>query len=126
MAEKNNLIPMNERTADEQREITRNAGIASGKARRRNKTMREIAKMIGDKQHPSDKLVKQLAELMRVNENDVTHNLVVISKQFQKAEQGDTKSAEYIAKMQGELVERSENEIILPKINLEAVGGTDE
>ena len=36
-----NLIPMNERSKDEVREIGKKGGIASGEARRRKKTLRE-------------------------------------------------------------------------------------
>jgi hypothetical protein len=36
-----NLIPMNERTKEEQREIARMGGIASGEARRRRKTLKD-------------------------------------------------------------------------------------
>lgn len=39
-----NLIPFNERTADEQREIARQGGIKSGQVRREQKTYREMAK----------------------------------------------------------------------------------
>ena len=49
MANEENLIPMNERTKDEQREIARQGGIASGKVRKQNadirKRLREIANM---------------------------------------------------------------------------------
>lgn len=45
-AGKDNLIPMNERTEDEQREIARKGGIESGKARRRKRTMKEAAQII--------------------------------------------------------------------------------
>lgn len=37
-----NLIPMNERTEEEQREIARMGGIASGKARKEKKLLREL------------------------------------------------------------------------------------
>lgn len=37
-----NLIPMNERTKDEQREIARKGGIASGESRRRRKTLAQV------------------------------------------------------------------------------------
>jgi hypothetical protein len=37
-----NLIPLNERTKEEQREIARMGGIASGKARREKKLMSQI------------------------------------------------------------------------------------
>jgi hypothetical protein len=39
--ENSNLIPIPERTKDEQREITTAGGVASGKARRRKKMMRD-------------------------------------------------------------------------------------
>ena len=49
MANEENLIPMNERTKDEQREIARQGGIASGKVRKQNadlkKRLKEIANM---------------------------------------------------------------------------------
>lgn len=38
-----NLVPQSERTKDEQREIARQGGIASGKARRRKKELKELA-----------------------------------------------------------------------------------
>jgi hypothetical protein len=41
MANERNLIPFNERTESEQREIARQGGIASGEARRERKTMKE-------------------------------------------------------------------------------------
>ena len=41
MANEENLIPMNERTKSEQREIARKGGIASGKARSANAEMRK-------------------------------------------------------------------------------------
>ena len=37
-----NLIPMNERTKEEQREIAKKGGIASGEARREKKLLREL------------------------------------------------------------------------------------
>lgn len=36
-----NLIPQNQRTKEEQREIARKGGIASGKARKERKTLKE-------------------------------------------------------------------------------------
>ena len=38
-----NLIPFNKRTESEQREIAQQGGIASGKARRRKRSMKEAA-----------------------------------------------------------------------------------
>lgn len=41
-----NLIPMNERTKEEQREIARKGGRESGKVRRRKRTMKDAAHLI--------------------------------------------------------------------------------
>lgn len=46
MANVQNLIPNSERTPEELREMTRKAGIASGEARRRKKSLREKAKLL--------------------------------------------------------------------------------
>lgn len=46
MANIQNLIPNSERTPEELREMTRKAGIASGEARRRKKSLREKAKLL--------------------------------------------------------------------------------
>lgn len=45
-----NLIPMNQRTLEEQREITRKGGIASGEARRKKKEIAEIARIVLESQ----------------------------------------------------------------------------
>lgn len=41
-----NLIPFNERTEDEQRELARKGGIASGEARRRKKAFKDLFEQI--------------------------------------------------------------------------------
>ena len=46
MANQTNLISIKERTTKEQREIASKGGKASGKARRRNRVMRDIAKTV--------------------------------------------------------------------------------
>jgi hypothetical protein len=46
MAGVENLKPLNTLTKDEQREITRKGGIASGKARRERKTFKEAIKLL--------------------------------------------------------------------------------
>ena len=58
-----NLIPLNERTKDEQRKIQKKGGIASGKARRKKanlkRTMEELLKM----DLPDSKLKQQLVAI---------------------------------------------------------------
>lgn len=47
MANEQNLVPNSARTPSERRRNARKAGIASGKARRRKKTLRELMELYG-------------------------------------------------------------------------------
>lgn len=90
-----NLIPMNERTKDEQREIARAGGIASGEARRRKRTLRQIAEMLADETRPvtqPDGSTKTL-----------TYDVAMIQSQYQKAiDERDTQAAKFLANLLGE------------------------
>lgn len=90
-----NLIPMNERTKDEQREIARAGGIASGEARRRKRTLRQIAEMLADETLPvpqPDGSTKTL-----------TYDVAMIQSQYQKAiAERDTQAAKFLANLLGE------------------------
>ena len=76
-----NLIPLNERTKEEQREIARMGGIASGKARRERKTFKE--------------------ELITLLENGDTQEKISLSL-IQQALDGNTKAFEVIRDTVGE------------------------
>lgn len=123
MANEQNLRPCEHKLTEDE---AKKGGIASGEARRKKKIWREFAKQIGDQTHPSEKVTKQIAEFLDLSEEDVTHIAVILGQQFRKAEQGDTKSAEFIVKLAGEWTEKTEIEMAVPKINLECVGGGDE
>lgn len=90
-----NLIPMNERTKDEQREIARAGGKASGEARRRKRTLRQIAEMLADETLPvpqPDGTTKTL-----------TYDVAMIQRQYQKAiAEGDTQAAKFLTNLLGE------------------------
>jgi hypothetical protein len=51
-----NLIPFTERTKEEQREIARQGGIASGKARRERKTLKEELLLLLEKGDTQEKI----------------------------------------------------------------------
>lgn len=121
MANEKNLRPFtSEQSHEEAVKNGAKGGIASGKAKRKAKSLRDLAQMIGEKKHPNEKLIKQVAEALGVDVEDITHNCVIIGKQFIKAEQGDTRSAEFVAKMRGEYIERTfnETEIKMPNFNI--------
>lgn len=99
-AGKDNLIPMNERTEDEQREIARKGGIESGKARRRKRTMKEAAQIILNAPVSAEK-----AELLKkygIAEQDYTNLMLIMAKAVQMAADGDLKAAEFVRDILGE------------------------
>ena len=99
-AGKNNLIPMNERTEDEQREIARKGGIESGKARRRKRTMKEAAQIALNAPVSAEK-----AELLKkygIAEQDCTNLMLIMVKAVQMATDGNLKAAEFVRDILGE------------------------
>ena len=94
MANDENLIPIAERSADEVREIGRKGGIASGKARREQKTMREWARIFG--------AVPVTIKAQDGTDVNTTTLGNVVAAQLQKATRGDTKAAKFIADLLGE------------------------
>lgn len=51
-----NLIPMSERTKEEQREIARKGGIASGESRRKRKTLKDELIMLLESDNNNNKI----------------------------------------------------------------------
>ena len=88
MANEQNLIPNSQRTPSERRANARKAGIASGKARRKKKTLRELIELYGSQ--PS------------VAEPNLTNDEKLILAQYRQAAKGDTKAAAFIRDTKGE------------------------
>ena len=99
----NNLIPQSERTKDEQREVARMGGIASGKARREKKAMKEtlealLSMPLKDGVSADVDTIKSLAEMKGKN---ITVQEAIMLAQIQKAMKGDTRAAEYVRDTSG-------------------------
>ncbi len=63
-----NLIPFNELTEEEQREIARKGGIASGKARAERKTLKEELLLLLSENNTQEKIsLSLIAEAMKGN-----------------------------------------------------------
>lgn len=102
MANEQNLIPNSQRTPEELREITRKGGIASGKARRAKKTLREIGDMLGGLDIKSEKN-KQILREAGVCDEDMIEDVAMMFQLKTKASKGDTKAIELLAKIRGQL-----------------------
>lgn len=99
-----NLVPVSQRTSDELREMTRKGGIASGKARREKKTMRELLEMalqtpLKDK---DGNVIKSPDDPRR----KLTRKEAGMIEMAAKFANGDLKTIELAAKLQGELVQQ--------------------
>lgn len=103
-----NLIPQSERTKDEQREIARKGGIASGEARRAKKTRRELALQIANAQ-VSNKAIKQFVKSNTgLNEEDITGDAAVVNGLYSAAIKGDVKAYDRWEQLTADL--KSDNE----------------
>ena len=86
MANEKNLIPLNKRTKNEQREIAKKGGIKSGETRRNKKTLREELEIA----------------LAIKNEKGEEIRMTITKALIQKAINGDVKAFEVIRDTIGE------------------------
>lgn len=91
------------RSSEKAARLGRKGGIASGKARRAKRTMREWAKVIGEMAMPGVKAPDGTPVKGATLDGGVVLSL------YQKAVKGDTKAAATLMKLRGELVEKVEH-----------------
>ncbi len=101
MSNEKNLIPFNERTEDEQRKIARQGGIASGKARRRKRSMKEAADYYLSLPETDRRRVNALLR-DEVEPEDVDNQMSVVMGMAEAAKRGDARAAGVLLKMLGE------------------------
>lgn len=95
-----NLKPF--QSVEEAKEKGRKGGIASGEARRRKRTFKEILEIIASSQI-KDAKTKKLAESLGLDPEDITYGLMVNLAQVNKAiKEKDTRAAEYVRDTIGE------------------------
>ena len=87
-----NLRPGSMQSKSEVRENGRKGGIASGQARRRKKTLSELAKMIADNPAPDNARAK-LAK-MGISDEDANNNAVVAASIYAKAIKGNMQAVD--------------------------------
>lgn len=106
MAGKENLISQRERTKEEQREIAKMGGIASGEARRKKRTFREMVQKISAMGVPA-KVLKALKE-QGISEEDATYQAAIVLKMFNEAMNGNVAAFNAVVNVSGEVVNRHE------------------
>lgn len=101
MSKENNLIPLNKRTKEEQREIARKGGVASGKARRKKKLLRQIIDEIGESRLNTNE-AKDIAKTLGIRQKDVTYDVAVMFKAVSEAMNGNIKAMEFMRDTRGQ------------------------
>ena len=90
------LIPMNERTKEEQKKIATKGGIASGIARRRKRNMKDAIDMLlsnpCDLKSKDGKSIKLLAKQLGIKEEDVDNQMAMIISMFKVSMSGGKNS----------------------------------
>ena len=101
VANEQNLIPFDERTESEAREIGRKGGIASGAARRRKKSMREAADLFLSLPVSNKRTQGRFARL-GIEADDVDNQMAVIVGLTGAAAAGDARAAKVLIELLGE------------------------
>lgn len=114
MANEQNLIPNEARTPEERRANARKAGRASGVVRRRKKTFRELAEMVGTLPVTNEKMRIALREA-GIEDEDMTNDVAMFFGLQVRAQRGDPSAAKLLAELRGLYSTRVEVEPVQPK-----------
>lgn len=101
MAQKD-LIPMNERTEEEQKRIVSKGGKASGAARRRKRTIRDAARLILSMSVQDTDTIETLKAAGIENPGGLNNLEAMVAVAIAKAKAGDLKALEFIRDSIGE------------------------
>ena len=94
------------RTTGEQQEIAKSGGQASGRSR----ALKAIANKFGSYKVDKDTLIKLIGEEMVAQGYELTYDEAMLIAQYRRAiDKGDTRAAEYLSKVKGEMIIKTEN-----------------
>ena len=101
MPNEKNLVPISERTTSEQREIQKKGGIASGAARRRQRSLEEAAELYLSPPVTHRRRANQLLR-RQVDPEDIDNQMAMIAGLTDAATDGDARAAAVLVKLLGE------------------------
>ncbi len=123
MANEKNLVPFDERSEKEARELGQKGGIASGKARRRKKNLKQKMQLLLSLP-AADNDQSELAT-MGVDPEDMDNEMVLVKALFIAAAAGDTRAFDRIQDVLGKSVAREELALKKQEAKRKAAAGTD-
>ena len=101
MPNEKNLIPMDQRSKSEARELGRNGGIASGVSRRRKRSLKEAADLYLSLPVSDRKMWNKIAR-RGVDPDDIDNQMAMIIGLTMAATAGDARAAKVIVDLLGE------------------------
>ena len=96
-----NLVPLNERTKEEQRSIQQDGGIASGASRRRKKSLKEAADLFLSLPVTDTRTFNKMVKA-GLNTDEIDYQMAVIVGLTLQAAKGDAKAAKAVFDLLGE------------------------
>ena len=115
MPNEKNLIPMDQRSKSEARELGRNGGIASGVSRRRKRSLKEAADLYLSLPVSDRKMWNKISR-RGVDPEDIDNQMAMIIGLTIAATAGDAKAAKVIVDLLGEDA-RSEEAAVHPLVS---------
>lgn len=113
MANEQNLIPTTALTESEQRAMASRAGKASGVARRKKRTLREIAETIGKMELKNERLLALMHEAGF--QDPITNDDAAQFGLLLRAQKGDPAANKLVAELRGEYSTKVQVEPVQPK-----------
>ena len=101
MPNEKNLIPMDQRSKSEARELGRNGGIASGVSRRRKRSLKEAADLYLSLPVSDRKMWNKISR-RGVDPDDIDNQMAMIIGLTMQAAKGDAKAAKAVFDLLGE------------------------
>ncbi|MDD6990185.1 KGG domain-containing protein [Ruminococcus sp.] len=111
-----NLIPQSERTKDEQREIARMGGIASGKARREKQKTQQILADIVSIKNKDLAMFQKLATKLGLDGDISIHEVFTLTCLLNSVKSGNLGDLERLSKLLGEDNAKEQNNGILDEL----------
>lgn len=98
---KEDLIPLNKRTKEEQKEITQKGGIKSGEVRREKAKMKSAVKLLFSLP-VKDPKIKEQVKALGIDDKDIDNSILPIIGLYNKAIKGNVQAARLLAELNDE------------------------
>lgn len=125
MPNENNLIPLSERTKDDQRRIQSKGGKASGTARRRKKLFKQLMNAYLDSEENNSENWNELS-VDGFEPEEITNKAVIVKRLCDAAKSGDVQAVKLVMSMIGEDIQHEELKLKQKEFKLKELLANDD